>query len=66
VRLMLRNGPKSAHRSAASYARSLRCVRNVEVTTPGCSSAGCPRNTHMCNGECVPCIDVCTPKPPTD
>ena len=64
VRLMLRNGPKSAHRSAAGYARSLRCVRKVEVTAPGCSSVGCPKNTYMCNGECVPCIDVCSPKRP--
>lgn len=65
VRLLLRNGPKSAHRSAASYARSLRCVRKVEqVTAPGCSSPDCPKNTYMCNGQCVPCIDVCTPKRP--
>jgi hypothetical protein len=64
VRLMLRNGPKSAHRSAASYARSLRCVRKVEVTAPGCSSPDCPRNTYICNGQCVPCLDVCSPKPP--
>lgn len=65
VRLLLRNGPKSAHRSAASYARSLRCVRKVEqVTAPGCSSPDCPRNTYMCNGQCVPCMDVCSPKRP--
>ena len=66
VRLMVRNAPRGIHRSAAGYARSLRCVRKVEVTNPGCSSAGCPKNTYMCNGECVPCVDVCSPKPPTD
>lgn len=66
VRLMVRRAPKSVHQSAARYARSLRCVRNVAVTNPGCSSPGCPKNTYMCNGECVPCIDVCSPKPPTD
>jgi hypothetical protein len=64
VRLMVRNAPRSVHRSAASYAKSLRCVRKVEVTVPGCSSPGCPKNTHLCNGECVPCIDICTPKRP--
>lgn len=64
VRLLLRNGPKSAHRSAAAYARSLRCVRKVEVSAPGCSSPDCPRNTYMCNGQCVPCMDVCSPKRP--
>lgn len=64
VRLMVRKAPKSVHQSAARYARSLRCVRRVDVANPGCSSPGCPRNTYMCNSECIPCIDVCSPKPP--
>lgn len=61
VRLMVRNAPKSVHRSAARYARSLRCVRKVEVTAPGCSSPDCPKNTYLCGGSCVPCLDICTP-----
>lgn len=64
VRLTVRKAPRSAHLSAARYARSLRCVRKVDVTNPGCSSPGCPKNTYMCNSECIPCIDVCSPKPP--
>jgi hypothetical protein len=65
VRLMVRRAPGSVHREVARLARNTRCVRKVEVTSPGCSSAGCPKNTYRCNEECVPCNDICTPRRPT-
>jgi len=61
VRLLVRRAPRRVHREVARYARRLRGVRKVEVTNPGCSSEGCPKNTYSCNGECVPCITICTP-----
>lgn len=64
VTLTVRYAAKSIHKDVTRYAKNMGCVTKVEVRQPGCQSEGCPKNTYSCEGKCVPCIDVCSPRKP--
>lgn len=61
VHLTVRRASSKTYNEVAQFAKRIRCVRKVEVTNPGCQSAGCPTKFYMCGGTCIPCLETCSP-----
>jgi hypothetical protein len=61
VTLSTRTPKNRLHQNVIGYAKTLRCVRKVAVSSPGCSSPNCPAKFYLCGDQCIPCTQVCAP-----